>query len=45
MIEQRSMTRREILRLGSLAAAAALIVPRVQGEVKSSGAIDVHAHL
>jgi len=45
MIEQCSMTRREILRLGSLAAAAALIVPRVKGEVKSSGAIDVHGHL
>lgn len=45
MIEQRSMTRREILRWGSVTAAAALIAPRVKGEVKSSGAIDVHGHL
>jgi aminocarboxymuconate-semialdehyde decarboxylase len=45
MIEQRSITRREILHWGSLAAAAALIAPRVKGEVKSSGAIDVHGHL
>jgi aminocarboxymuconate-semialdehyde decarboxylase len=45
IIDERAMTRREVLRLGSLAGAGFLLGAKVQADVNNSGAIDVHGHL